>query len=74
MLADGTGEVVGQFLAHVLVAADGAAPDGLALGGLTNGLGLRLDVLLKIIIGGRGHVREMLKSGLLIIASLFLCE
>ncbi len=63
MLADGTGEVVGQFLTHVLVATDGAAPDGLALCGLTHGLGLRLDVLLIIIIGGRGHVGEHFHLG-----------
>ena len=58
MLADGAGEVVGQFLAHVLVAADGTAPDGLTLCGLPHGLGLRLDVLLIIIIGSRWHVGE----------------
>ena len=52
MLADGTDEVAGQLLAHVLIAADGAAPDGLALGGLAYGLGLRLDVGLVVIIGG----------------------
>ena len=63
MLADGTGEVVGQFLTHVLVAADAAAPDGLALCCLTHGLGLRLDVLLIIIIGGGGHVGEHFHLG-----------
>ncbi len=63
VLADGTGEVVGQFLAHVLVAADAAAPDGLALCCLTHGLGFRLDVLLIIIIGGRRHVGEYFHLG-----------
>ena len=58
MLADGTDKVIRQFLSYVLIAADATAPDGLALGGLTHRLGLRFDMLLRIIIGGRRCIGE----------------
>ena len=58
MLADGASEVIGQFLTHVLVAADRTAPNSLTLCSLTHGLGLRFDMLLIIIIGSRWHVGE----------------
>ena len=58
MLTDGTSEVFGQFLANIFISADAAAPDGLTLRCLADGLGLRFDVLLVVVIGGRGNIAE----------------
>ena len=58
VLADRADEVGGQFLALVLIAADDAAPDGLALGSHAHRLGFRFDMFLIIGVGGRRHVRQ----------------
>ena len=57
VLAGGADEVCGEFIPDVFIAADGAAPDGLALLGFFL-FRLRLDVALVIGIGGRGGVGE----------------
>ena len=56
VFADGANEVVWQFLAHILIAADAATPNGLALSSLSYRLWLGFDVGLIIIIGGRRYV------------------
>ena len=63
MLAYRADEVLGQFLPNILVATDNATPYSLAISGLSHRLGLRLDMLLVVIIGGRGHVRKHLHFG-----------
>ena len=63
MLAEGADEVGGELLALVLVAADGAAPNSLALGGLPHRLRLRLDVLHVVAIRGGRHLVEHFRLG-----------
>ena len=63
MLANGADEVIGQFLALILITANDAPPDGLALGIPADRLGVRLDVLLVVIIGGGGNIGERLHFG-----------
>ena len=63
MLANGTDEIIRQFLSHIFITTDDTAPNGLALSGLPNGLRLRFDMLLIIIVCGRRHIRERLHLG-----------
>ena len=56
MFANGADEIIGQFLSHIFVTTDDTAPNGLALSGLPNGLRLRFDMLLVIIVCGRRHI------------------
>ncbi len=63
MLAEGADEVGGELLALVLVAADGAAPNSLALGGLLHRLRLRLDVLHVVAIRGGRRLVEHFRFG-----------
>lgn len=63
MLTDWAGEIFGKFLANIFISADAAAPDSLALCCLADGLGLRLDILLVVVIRGRGNIGEHLHLG-----------
>ena len=58
MLAERANEVGRQFLTLVLITADAATPNGLALVGLADRLRLWLDVLLVVVVGGRRHIRQ----------------
>ena len=63
MFAEWTDEVCRQFLSFIFIAADEAAPNGLAFGGLTDRLWFRFDMFLVEIIGSRRYVGECLHFG-----------
>ena len=58
MFAEGADEVGGEFVAYVFVAADLAAVDMFACWGRSGLLWLGFDVLLIVVIGGGGDVRQ----------------